>query len=63
MLLYINNSIMIYNLPIDILDNIFEFTDYKSDIQKYFKQNIAPKIDISLKEIFVLYIQLVPLFE
>ena len=51
MLLYINNSIMIYNLPIDILDNIFEFTDYKSDIQKYFKQNIAPKIDISLKEI------------
>lgn len=42
---------MFYNLPHDILDKIFEFSDYKSDIKKYFKQNIAPKIDITLRKI------------
>lgn len=42
---------MFYNLPNDILDNIFEFSDYKSNIKKYFKQNIAPKIDITLRTI------------
>jgi len=42
---------MFYKLPINIRDYIFEFIDYKSPIQIYFKENIAPMIDISFKKI------------
>lgn len=42
---------MLYNLPSEIIDKIFEFSDNKSDIQKYFKENIATKIDITFKSI------------
>lgn len=41
---------MLYNLPSDIIDKIFELSGYKIDIQKYFKENIATKIDITIKQ-------------
>lgn len=41
---------MLYNLPDNIQEIIFDFSGYKIDIQTYFKDNIALKIDKSLKK-------------
>ena len=42
---------MLCSLPNEIQEQIFEFSNYKIEIQNYFKENIAPKIDTSLKKI------------
>lgn len=36
---------MLYSLPNKIQEQIFEFSNYKIEMQNYFKENIAPKID------------------
>jgi hypothetical protein len=41
---------MLYNLPDNIQEIIFDFSGYKVDIQTNFKNNIAPKIDKTLKK-------------
>lgn len=41
---------MLYNLPYNIQEIIFVFSGYKIDLQTNFKDNIAPKIDKTLKK-------------
>jgi hypothetical protein len=41
---------MLYNLPYSIQEIIFDFSGYKLDLQTNFKDNVAPKIDKTLKK-------------
>jgi len=41
---------MLYNLPYNIQEIIFDFSGYKIDLQSNFKDNIAPKIDKTIKK-------------
>lgn len=41
---------MLYNLPSNIQEIIFDFSGYKIDIQTNFKNNIIPQIDKTLKK-------------
>jgi hypothetical protein len=41
---------MLYNLPYNIQEIIFDFSGYKIDLQSNFKDKIAPKIDKTLKK-------------
>lgn len=42
---------LLYTLPPEVLDHIFEFSDLKGAIKSYFKNNIASKIDKSFIKI------------
>ena len=41
---------MLYDLPYDIQELIFDFSGQKLDIQTHFKDNIAPQIDKTIKK-------------
>ena len=41
---------MLYDLPYDIQELIFDFSGQKLDIQTQFKDNIAPQIDKTIKK-------------
>lgn len=44
-------NLMLYNLPSEIVDHIFEFSDLNGAIKSYFKDNIASNIDTSFIKI------------